>query len=281
VIFYGFYKLQLKHIKGVRFISRTDPWKELEVHRYTPALHKQPWKELQPCNVVLGPRGRRGRPDSGDLASGLGRGSCWGGSRVHGSLICGGEKTSGRAQRKPAAAAAGMFTPASLRSSLSNKRVCKLQRVLGEVVAALVGNGKDRKMELAVRVSHGAAAARLVACARDMEERALNRCGASCKGGNAVVQSSTGPRHGKYGKVGAATCGGAVTNGEWRCSRPTVGSGMRGTGLGLARITPALPLYWRRAPHTGGPSRASACARRRTCGAAWPVATQLSLFDCE
>jgi hypothetical protein len=54
VICYGFYKLQLKHIKGVRFISRTDPWKELEIHRYTPGLHKQPWKELQPCNVVLG-----------------------------------------------------------------------------------------------------------------------------------------------------------------------------------------------------------------------------------
>jgi hypothetical protein len=145
-----------KTLKGVRFISRTDPWKELEVHRYTPGLHKQPWKEIQPCNVVLGPRGRRDRPDSGDLAGGLGRGSCYGGSRVHGPLIwvltCGGEKTGGWARRKPAAAAAGMVTPASLRSSLSNKRVCKLQLVLGEVVAALVGNDKDRKMELAVHV---------------------------------------------------------------------------------------------------------------------------------
>jgi hypothetical protein len=91
-------------------------------------------------------------------------------------------------------------------------------------------------MELAVRVSHGAAAVRLVARAREMEERALNRCGASCKGGNTVVQSSTGPRHGKYGKVGAATCGGAVTNGEWRCGRPTGRSGTRGTSLGLARV---------------------------------------------
>jgi hypothetical protein len=154
-----------------------------------------------------------------------------------------------------------MVTPASLRSSLSNKRVCKLQRVLGEVVAALVGNGKDRKMELTVRGSHGVAAARLVARAREMEERALNRCRASCKGGNAVVQSSTGPRHGKYGKVGAATCSGAVTNGEWWCDRPTGGSGTRGTSLGLARITPTLPQYRRRTPRTSGPSRASACAR--------------------
>jgi hypothetical protein len=40
------------------------------------------------------------------------------------------------------------------------------------------------------------------ACAWEMEERALNRCGVSCKGGNAVVQSSTGPQHGKYDKVG-------------------------------------------------------------------------------
>jgi hypothetical protein len=36
--------------------------------------------------VVLGPRGRRGRPKSGDLAGGLGRGSGWGGSRVHEGL---------------------------------------------------------------------------------------------------------------------------------------------------------------------------------------------------
>jgi hypothetical protein len=33
--------------------------------------------------VVLGLRGRRSRPESGDLAGGLGRGSGWGGSRVH------------------------------------------------------------------------------------------------------------------------------------------------------------------------------------------------------
>jgi hypothetical protein len=83
-------------------------------------------------------------------------------------LTCGGEKTDGRARRKPAATAAGMATPVSLRSSLSNKRVCNLQRVLGEVVAPLVGNDKDRKMELAVRVSHGAAAAaRLCRSARE------------------------------------------------------------------------------------------------------------------
>jgi hypothetical protein len=57
VIFNRFYKLQLKHKKRVRCKSRTGPWKEFEVHRYTPGLHKQPWEELQPRNVVLGPRG--------------------------------------------------------------------------------------------------------------------------------------------------------------------------------------------------------------------------------
>jgi hypothetical protein len=108
-------------------------------------------------------QGRRGLPDSGEAGGGDARGSGWRGSRVHeGSncvLTCGGEKTGGRARCKPAEAAAGMATLASLRSSLSNKRVYRLQRVLGDVIAALVGNGRDRKMEIAVQVSHGAAAA--------------------------------------------------------------------------------------------------------------------------
>jgi hypothetical protein len=218
--------------------------------------------------VALGAWGRRGRPKFGEVGGGVGRGSAWAGSRVHGCLLwvltCSGEKTGGQARRKPAAAAAGMVTPASLRSSLSNKRVCKLQRVLGEVVAALVGNDKDRKMELAVRVNHGAEAARLVARARLMEERALNRCGASCKGGNTVVQSSTGPRHGKYSKMGAATCGGAMTNGEWWCGRPTGGSGTRGTGLGLVRITPTLPQCRQSVPSLGVRAGCGGVARNVT-----------------
>jgi hypothetical protein len=138
-----------------------------------------------------------------------------------------------------------------------------------------------------VRGSHGAAAARLVACAREMEERALNRRGVSCIGSNAIVKSSAGPRHGKYGKVGAVTCGEAVTNGEWRCGPPMGGSGTRGTSLCLARVT----LRYHSAGGAGlgptvrpEPRRARGprwCrARRRTRGAASPVATQLSLFDC-
>jgi hypothetical protein len=67
--------------------------------------------------VALGPKGRRGSPDSGELAGGLGRGSGWGGSRVHEGSICvltrGGERTGGRAHGRPAAATAGSSAPAN------------------------------------------------------------------------------------------------------------------------------------------------------------------------
>jgi hypothetical protein len=39
--------------------------------------------------VVLGQRGRRGRPESGDLAGGLGRGRGWEGSRGRARPTCG------------------------------------------------------------------------------------------------------------------------------------------------------------------------------------------------
>jgi hypothetical protein len=74
--------------------------KELEIHRYTLGLHIEPWKELQPCNVVLGPRGWHGLPDSGEAGGGTGREgvgagsrSCWGPVWV---LPRGGEVTGGR-----------------------------------------------------------------------------------------------------------------------------------------------------------------------------------------
>jgi hypothetical protein len=40
--FIQFFKLQLKHTKGVRFISRTDPWKVLVVHSYAPGSQLHP-----------------------------------------------------------------------------------------------------------------------------------------------------------------------------------------------------------------------------------------------
>jgi hypothetical protein len=153
-------------------------------------------------------------------------------------------------------AAAGSLAPVRSAVVLANKREGKQPQGLGKLLLALGSCGREPDGRLAVRGSHGAAAARLVACAREMEERALNRRGESCIGSNAIVKSSAGPRHGKYGKVGAATCGEDVTNGEWRCGRPTGGSGTRGTGLCLARVTPTLPQCRRRGPRTNGPSRA-------------------------
>jgi hypothetical protein len=64
-ILYGFYKLQAKHKGRERIILRVASWKDQEVHNYALDLHKTSWKFLGPCNVALGPKGRRGRPDSG------------------------------------------------------------------------------------------------------------------------------------------------------------------------------------------------------------------------
>jgi hypothetical protein len=54
VILYDFSKLQLKHTKGVRFISETDPWKVLGVQSYAPGSQLHPWKEVRVSNVVQG-----------------------------------------------------------------------------------------------------------------------------------------------------------------------------------------------------------------------------------
>jgi hypothetical protein len=58
-------------------------------------------------------------------------------------LTRGGKRASGHGRWSPVAAAAGAVAPANRRSALDNKQVSKLQRVLGKVVATLVGNDKD------------------------------------------------------------------------------------------------------------------------------------------
>jgi hypothetical protein len=88
MILYRIYKLPLKTLKGVRFISRTDPCKVLGVHSYALGLHKTPQKEFGPCNAALGNLGRQGSPDSGEADDGDGWGSGWRGSRVHERSIC-------------------------------------------------------------------------------------------------------------------------------------------------------------------------------------------------
>jgi hypothetical protein len=54
------------------FASR--PPEDLNIHKYTLRLHKIPWRDLRPSNVVLGTWGRRSSPDSGETDGGAGRG---------------------------------------------------------------------------------------------------------------------------------------------------------------------------------------------------------------
>jgi hypothetical protein len=89
-----------------------------------------PLERNQSKQCSPGARGRRGQPDSGDLAGGLGRGSSWGRSRSCGEptwvLTHGGEATDGQVWRRPAAAAVGSSALASRRLGVANKRAWKL-----------------------------------------------------------------------------------------------------------------------------------------------------------
>jgi hypothetical protein len=52
------------------------PLEDLKAHNHTLGLRQDPWKFLGPCNAVLRHGGRGGLPDSGEAATGEGRG--WG-----------------------------------------------------------------------------------------------------------------------------------------------------------------------------------------------------------
>jgi hypothetical protein len=73
--------MQPKHTTGKETFLRTGPWKDSRIRRYTLGLHKQPWKELKPSNVVPRGLGRRGSPDSGEAGVGTGREGLGAGSR--------------------------------------------------------------------------------------------------------------------------------------------------------------------------------------------------------
>jgi hypothetical protein len=109
--------------------------------------------------MVPGPTGRRGRPESGELAGGLCRGSYWGGFRVHeGStwaLNCGGKVVGGHGRHGQAATAVGAVAPARMWQGLgSNRRQARLQG-LGRMLAWLNGLEKEQTRELGVRGTHG------------------------------------------------------------------------------------------------------------------------------
>jgi hypothetical protein len=85
-------------------------------------------------------QGGHGWTKSGELLTGEGRGSGWGGSRSRKESICvrtrGGERAGGWARRMPAATASRGLAPASRRPGLDSKRVWELQSVLGKVLVA-------------------------------------------------------------------------------------------------------------------------------------------------
>jgi hypothetical protein len=128
-VFYDFKSiLQVSAIthKCLKTLFATRTLERLKPHNHTLSLRKTPQKEFKPRNAALGPWGRRGRPKSGDLAGGLGRGRGWEGSRSRTGpvwvLTHGGNSAGGRARRRPAAAAAGGSCSGELRLGLSNKR---------------------------------------------------------------------------------------------------------------------------------------------------------------
>jgi hypothetical protein len=59
MILYGFYKLQLKHSKGLRIFCEKTPGKFLMLTIMPLVCTKHP-EELRPCNAVLGAMGWRG-----------------------------------------------------------------------------------------------------------------------------------------------------------------------------------------------------------------------------
>jgi hypothetical protein len=130
------------------------PLESVECLQLCPWFTITPLERNQSEQCSPGARGRRGRPDSGDLAGGLGRGSSWGGSSSCGEptwvLTHGGEVTGGRVWRRPAAAAAGSSAPASLQLGVANKWAGELCRCTREAGAARVCSEKRSEVEFTV-----------------------------------------------------------------------------------------------------------------------------------
>jgi hypothetical protein len=111
--------------------------KSLEVlipYIYAPGLRLGPQKDLGSCNVVLGVKGRRGSPESGELARVRGRERAMEGSPLPKGLISGlgrvGERVGEGACRRPAADGGGRREPccgvAAARTGQGGPRVAVL-----------------------------------------------------------------------------------------------------------------------------------------------------------
>jgi hypothetical protein len=118
-IFNRFFEVPAKTHQCLKnlFANRTS--ERLKPHNHTLSLRKTPQKEFNLRNAALGPWGRRGWLKFGGLASGLGQGRGWGGSRVREGPACvrirGGMAAGERRGRDRAAVSAGGFAPVTLR----------------------------------------------------------------------------------------------------------------------------------------------------------------------
>jgi hypothetical protein len=136
----GFYKIRHKG-------SKSDFW----FYEQVPGFHGRPLGGNHLLHPGCGQQ--RGSPESGQGRVGIGRG--WWGTHL-GSIwgVGGGGRCSGeRARRWQAMAAAGSFAPASRQPGLDHTQLGKLQAVLVEVWAGLVGGDEGRKVGLTVRPS--------------------------------------------------------------------------------------------------------------------------------
>jgi hypothetical protein len=70
-----FYKFAAKAHQGSKNIFANWTLERLKPHNHTLSLRKTPQKEFKSRIAALGPSGWRGRPNSGELAGGLCRGS--------------------------------------------------------------------------------------------------------------------------------------------------------------------------------------------------------------
>jgi hypothetical protein len=196
--------------------------------------------------VVPGPRGQRGRSDSGELAGGLGRGSGWEGSRVHeGSiwaLTCGGEMAGGPGRRGQAAAAAAALIPANRQLGLGNKPGRGLYYVLG---TTLVGTGRlgKRTVKEFDANSHGGAV--VLASAHCTRPASFTLKYALMPWGGCHDQCARQPQESRYGPVWM-----------WLCARRTAATRLVGWRGDRGRVARA---GWGREA-VDAPSNAPACA---------------------